>query len=53
VTVFEYIDDKDIAEKWYTQLLEKQLFFQESLMNIDEELAMINRLEVVCGHIFA
>lgn len=27
VTVFDYIDDKDIAEKWYTQLLEKRLFF--------------------------
>ncbi|EFX64971.1 hypothetical protein DAPPUDRAFT_117677 [Daphnia pulex] len=39
VTVFDYIDDKDIAEK--------------CLMNIDEELAMINRLKVVCGHNFA
>lgn len=31
----------------------KTIIFQESLMNMDEELAMINQLEVVCGHNFA
>lgn len=45
ITVFKYIDDKDVFQKFYSRMLAKRLIHQQS-QSMDAEEAMINRLKV-------
>lgn len=45
ITIFKYIDDKDIFQKFYSRMLAKRLIHQQS-QSMDAEEAMINRLKV-------
>uniref|UniRef100_A0A8C5N5F0 Cullin-2 n=1 Tax=Gouania willdenowi TaxID=441366 RepID=A0A8C5N5F0_GOUWI len=45
ITVFKYIDDKDIFQKFYARMLAKRLIHGLSL-SMDSEEAMINKLKV-------
>ena len=45
ITVFKYIDDKDVFQKFYSRMLAKRLIHQQST-SMDAEEAMINRLKV-------
>ncbi|KAJ0022736.1 hypothetical protein NQD34_014870 [Periophthalmus magnuspinnatus] len=51
ITVFKYIDDKDIFQKFYARMLAKRLIHGLSL-SMDSEEAMINKLKVCTLHIF-
>ena len=51
ITVFKYVDDKDVYQKFYSQLLAKRLIHQLS-HSMDAEEAMINRLKQACGYEF-
>ena len=46
IVIFKYIDDKDIFQKFYSQLMAKRLIHQQSY-SMDQEEAMINRLKHV------
>lgn len=45
ITIFKYIDDKDVFQKFYSRMLAKRLIHQQS-QSMDAEEAMINRLKV-------
>lgn len=51
ITVFKYIDDKDVYQHFYSRLLGKRLIQQQS-QSMDAEEAMINRLKQACGYEF-
>ncbi|RWS21681.1 cullin-2-like protein, partial [Leptotrombidium deliense] len=51
VTVFKYIDDKDVFQKFYSKMLAKRLIHTQSV-SMDAEEAMINKLKQACGHEF-
>lgn len=42
ITIFKYIDDKDIFQKFYSRMLAKRLIHQQT-QSMDAEEAMINR----------
>lgn len=42
ITIFKYIDDKDVFQKFYSRMLAKRLIHQQS-QSMDAEEAMINR----------
>jgi cullin 2 len=44
ITIFKYIDDKDIFQKFYSRMLAKRLISQMS-QSMDLEEGMINRLK--------
>ncbi|KFM57787.1 Cullin-2, partial [Stegodyphus mimosarum] len=51
ITVFKYIDDKDVFQKFYAKMLAKRLIYGQS-MSMDAEEAMINKLKQACGYEF-
>ncbi|XP_036166173.1 cullin-2-like isoform X2 [Myotis myotis] len=51
ITVFKYIDDKDVFQKFYARMLAKRLIHGLS-MSMDSEEAMINKLKQECGYEF-
>lgn len=51
ITVFKYIDDKDVFQKFYARMLAKRLIHGQSV-SMDAEEAMINRLKQACGYEF-
>ncbi|XP_064456504.1 cullin-2-like [Ornithodoros turicata] len=51
ITVFKYIDDKDVFQKFYAKMLAKRLIHSQS-MSMDAEEAMINKLKQACGYEF-
>lgn len=51
ITVFKYLDDKDVFQKFYQRNLGKRLIHQQS-HSMDLEEAMINRLKQACGYEF-
>ncbi|KAG8573519.1 hypothetical protein GDO81_012440 [Engystomops pustulosus] len=51
ITVFKYIDDKDVFQKFYARMLAKRLIHGLS-MSMDSEETMINKLKQACGYEF-
>jgi len=51
ITIFKYIDDKDVFQKFYARMLAKRLIHSQS-QSMDAEEAMINRLKQACGYEF-
>ncbi|KAM7350899.1 cullin 2 [Cochliomyia hominivorax] len=51
ITIFKYIEDKDVYQKFYSRLLAKRLIHEQS-QSMDAEEAMINRLKQACGYEF-
>ncbi|XP_012278270.1 cullin-2 [Orussus abietinus] len=51
ITVFKYVDDKDVFQKFYARMLAKRLIHQQSHAMEFEE-AMIDRLKQACGYEF-
>nr|KAG5689796.1 hypothetical protein BaRGS_007074 [Batillaria attramentaria] len=51
ITVFKYLDDKDIFQRFYSRMLAKRLIYAQSA-SMDAEEAMINRLKQACGYEF-
>ncbi|XP_056637623.1 cullin-2 isoform X3 [Diorhabda sublineata] len=51
ITIFKYIDDKDIFQKFYARMLAKRLIHQQT-QSMDAEESMINRLKQACGYEF-
>jgi cullin 2 len=51
ITVFKYIDDKDVYQAFYSRKLAHRLISQLS-QSMDAEEAMINRLKQACGYEF-
>eukprot|EP00096_Caligus_rogercresseyi_P010960 TRINITY_DN415_c0_g1_i2.p1 TRINITY_DN415_c0_g1~~TRINITY_DN415_c0_g1_i2.p1 ORF type:complete len:751 (-),score=90.94 TRINITY_DN415_c0_g1_i2:275-2527(-) len=51
ITVFKYLDDKDVFQKFYARNLGKRLIYQQS-HSMDLEEGMINRLKQACGYEF-
>lgn len=51
ITIFKYIDDKDVFQKFYARMLAKRLIYNQS-MSMDAEEAMINKLKQACGYEF-
>jgi cullin 2 len=51
ITVFKYIDDKDVFQKFYAKMLAKRLIHSQSV-SMDSEEAMINKLKQACGYEF-
>jgi len=51
ITVFKYLDDKDIYQRFYQRMLARRLIYSQS-MSMDMEEAMINRLKQACGYEF-
>ncbi|XP_060534428.1 cullin-2 [Cylas formicarius] len=51
ITIFKYIDDKDVFQKFYSRSLAKRLIHQQT-QSMDAEEAMINRLKQACGYEF-
>ncbi|KAJ1982509.1 ubiquitin ligase (cullin) of SCF [Dimargaris verticillata] len=49
MTVFKYIDDKDVFQKFYSKMLAKRLVNGTSVTE-DAEASMISKLKVACGH---
>ena len=48
ITLFKYVDDKDIFQKFYSRMLAKRLIYNASLSE-ELEINMINRLKEICG----
>lgn len=48
MTVFEYLEDKDVFQKFYTKFLARRLIHSTSLSD-DAETQMISRLKIACG----
>lgn len=46
ITIFKYIEDKDVYQKFYSRMLAKRLIHELS-QSMDAEEAMINRLKVI------
>ncbi|CAH1788629.1 unnamed protein product [Owenia fusiformis] len=51
VTVFKYLDDKDIYQRFYARMLARRLIYGQSV-SMDAEEAVINRLKQACGYEF-
>jgi len=51
ITIFKYLDDKDVFQKFYSRSLGKRLIHMQS-QSMDMEEAMINRLKQACGYEF-
>ncbi|CAG2171181.1 unnamed protein product [Oppiella nova] len=51
ITIFKYIDDKDVFQKFYAKMLAKRLIHSQSV-SMDAEEAMINKLKQACGYEF-
>ena len=51
ITVFKYIDDKDVFQKFYSKMLAKRLINMLSV-SMEAEEAMINKLKNACGYEF-
>lgn len=51
ITVFKYVDDKDVFQKFYARMLAKRLIHQQS-QSMDAEESMIDRLKQTCGYEF-
>ncbi|CAG0891452.1 unnamed protein product [Cyprideis torosa] len=51
ITVFKYIEDKDVFQKFYARNLAKRLIHQLSV-SMEAEESMINRLKQACGYEF-
>lgn len=51
ITIFKYIEDKDVYQKFYSRMLAKRLIHEQS-HSMDAEEAMINRLKQACGYEF-
>ncbi|KAK0166523.1 hypothetical protein PV328_004935 [Microctonus aethiopoides] len=51
ITVFKYVDDKDVFQKFYARMLAKRLIHQQS-QSMDAEETMIDRLKQTCGYEF-
>ncbi|KAL0279377.1 UNVERIFIED_CONTAM: hypothetical protein PYX00_000956 [Menopon gallinae] len=51
ITIFKYIDDKDVYQKLYSKMLARRLIHQQS-QSMDAEEGMINRLKQACGYEF-
>ena len=51
ITVFKYIDDKDVFQKFYAKMLAKRLIHSQSV-SMDSEESMINKLKQACGYEF-
>ncbi|KAM5292587.1 LOW QUALITY PROTEIN: cullin-2-like [Ctenodactylus gundi] len=51
ITVFQYIDDKDVFQKFYTRKLAKRLIHGLSV-SMDSEEAMIKKLKQTCSYGF-
>jgi cullin 2 len=51
ITVFKYIDDKDVFEKFYSRLFAIRLIQQQS-QSMDAEEAMVGRLKLACVYEF-
>lgn len=49
ITVFKYIDDKDVFQKFYAKMFAKRLIHQLSV-SMDAEEGMINKLKNACGY---
>ena len=53
ITVFKYVDDKDVFQKFYARMLAKRLIHQQSQsQSMDAEELMIDRLKQACGYEF-
>ncbi|DAA30697.1 cullin-1-like [Bos taurus] len=48
MTVFKYMDDKDVVQKFYTKMLAKRLVHQNSASD-DAEASMVSKLKQACG----
>ncbi|KAG1463716.1 hypothetical protein G6F46_001468 [Rhizopus delemar] len=48
ITLFKYVDDKDVFQKFYSRMLAKRLIYNASLSE-ELEINMINRLKEICG----
>lgn len=51
ITIFKYIEDKDVFQKFYSRMLAKRLIHEQS-QSMEAEEAMINRLKQACGYEF-
>jgi len=51
ITIFKYLDDKDIYQRFYARMLARRLIYYQS-HSMDAEEAMINRLKQACGYEF-
>lgn len=51
ITVFKYVDDKDVFQKFYARMLARRLIHQQS-QSMDTEEVMIDRLKQACGYEF-
>lgn len=48
MTVFKYLEDKDVFQKFYSKMLARRLIFATSASD-DHEANMITRLKEACG----
>ncbi|CAO3682770.1 unnamed protein product [Rhizopus stolonifer] len=48
ITLFKYVDDKDVFQKFYSRMLAKRLIYNASSSE-ELETDMINRLKEICG----
>ncbi|ELT99573.1 hypothetical protein CAPTEDRAFT_175514 [Capitella teleta] len=51
ITIFRYLDDKDIYQRFYARMLAKRLIYTQ-FHSMDAEESMINRLKQACGYEF-
>ncbi|KAA0202702.1 hypothetical protein HAZT_HAZT001419, partial [Hyalella azteca] len=51
ITIFKYVEDKDVFQKFYSRHLAKRLIHQQSV-SMDLEESMINKLKSACGYEF-
>lgn len=51
ITVFKYIDDKDVFQKFYSKNMARRLIFSQ-MASMEAEELMINKLKQVCGYEF-
>lgn len=51
ITIFKYIEDKDVYQKFYSRMLAKRLIHDQS-QSMDTEELMINKLKQACGYEF-
>ncbi|KAI8342303.1 Cullin [Chlamydoabsidia padenii] len=48
ITLFKYVDDKDVFQKFYSRMLAKRLIYN-ALSSEELEMNMISRLKEICG----
>lgn len=49
VSIFKYVDDKDVFQKFYAKMLGRRLIHQSSISE-EAEISMIGRLKELCGY---